>query len=196
MTAARSAVVDHSLAERRRYKREQIALAAHQFEPAQRLEARCKIADMSPGGAFVLSDAVPPRGTHVVVYIAGLGRFEGTIARTVPGGFGIEFRYSAHKREGIAELLTLYKHGNALMNTALRRHSRTPTRVNTSFTRANGDVVNCKMVDFSLSGVSLATEIRPAVGELVFISHVPGRVARHHDQGIGIEFLSRDKAVA
>jgi hypothetical protein len=52
------------------------------------------------------------------------------------------------------------------------------------------------MLDISLSGVSVATTIRPPVGELVFISQMTGRVARHHDTGIGIEFVSRDKAVA
>jgi len=196
MTSEKVTVVDHSLAERRRYKRERVDLAGRQFEPSENREATCKIVDLSAGGARVLSDVIPPPGTLVVVYIDGFGRFEGSIARTEQNGFGIEFNCSAHKRERLAELLKLYVSGSPIDETTLRRHDRTPAKGNVSFTRADGNVVNCKMLDISLSGVSVATDIRPPIGELVFISGITGRVARHHDTGIGIEFASRNKAVA
>jgi hypothetical protein len=196
MTSEIVALVDNSLAERRRYKREQVDLAGRQFEPTENREAHCKIADISPGGARVLSDSVPSPGALVVVYIDGFGRFEGRVARTEQNGFGIQFNCSARKRERLVELLKLYISGSPLDETRLRRHNRSSIKSNVSFTRANGNVVNCKMLDISLSGVSVATTIRPPVGELVFISQMTGRVARHHDTGIGIEFVSRDKAVA
>ena len=190
------AVVDNSLAERRRYKREQVDLAGRQFEPTENREAPCKIVDLSPGGARVLSEVVPPPGALVVIYIDGFGRIEGSIARTEQNGFGIQFNCSAQKRERFAELLKLYMSGSPLDETTLRRHDRTPAKGNVSFTRADGNVVNCKMLDISLSGVSVATGIRPPIGDLVFISGIAGRVARHHDTGIGIEFAPRNKAVA
>ncbi len=196
MTSEKVAVVDNSLAERRRYKREQVDLAGRQFEPAENREAQCKVVNLSPGGARVLSDVVPPPGALVVVYIDGFGRFEGSIARTEQNGFGIQFNCSAHKRERLAELLNLHMSGSPLDKTTLRRHDRSPAKGNVSFTRADGNVINCKMLDISLSGVSVATEMRPPIGELVLISRLAGRVARHHDTGIGIEFVSRDKAVA
>jgi hypothetical protein len=196
MTSETAAVVDHSLAERRRYKREQVDLAGRQFEPAKNREAHCKIADISAGGARILSDVVPLPGTIIVIYIDGFGRFEGSVARTEHDGFGIAFNCSAHKRERLVELLKRYTSGSPLDETRLRRHNRSSVKANVSFTRANGNVVSCKMLDISLSGVSVATGTRPPVGEFVVISQIAGRVARHHDTGIGIEFLSRDKAVA
>jgi hypothetical protein len=60
----------------------------------------------------------------------------------------------------------------------------------TRFTRANGDVVNCEVLDLSLSGVSLVTEVRPQIGELVLIGQMAGRVARIHERGIAIEFVT------
>jgi hypothetical protein len=189
-----AAVVDDSLEERRRYKREPVALAGRQFEPAENREAECRIADISLGGVRIESDVAPPLGARVVVYIEGFGRFEGSVVRSGRGSFGLEFSCSAHKREKLAEQLTQYVNGLPLENTALRRHSRMSTNAVISFTRASGEIVKCRVLDFSYSGVFLATESRPPVGEFVLINQVPGRVARHHDSGIAIEFLSHERA--
>jgi len=195
MTAVKGASVDYSIAERRRYKRERVELMGRQFEPAENREAHCKVVDISPGGARVLSDVVPPLGTLIVVYIDGFGRFEGSVARAEQSAFGIQFNCSEYKRERVAEQITLYMNGGSLDKSVLRRHERTPTKSMTRFTRANGDLVNCEVIDLSLSGVSLTTEIRPPVGELVLIGQMAGRIARHHGTGIGIEFLSQLSAV-
>ena len=193
MTADNEMAVDRSLAERRRYKRERVNLMGRHFEPAENREADCKIADISPGGARILSGVVPSPDAQVVVYIDGFGRFEGRVVRAARDGFAIQFNCSAHKRERVVKQLTNYVSGIPLEKTTLRRHDRTPTERMVSFTRANGDVVNCKVLDYSLSGVFLATEFRPPIGEFVLISQVPGRVVRHHDTGIAIEFTSQDK---
>ncbi len=200
MTTEQKTVVDHSLAERRRYRRERVGLPGRHFEPAENREAACKIADLSPGGACVLTEVVPPTGTHVVVYIDGFGRFEGNVTRTEEGSFGIEFNCTAHKRERVAQQLMLYVDGMPLEETTLRRHDRTKadgTKADgiVNFTRANGEIVECKVLDYSISGVYLITEARPAVGEFVLISKVPGRVARHHENGIAIEFTSHEQVV-
>ena len=64
------------------------------------------------------------------------------------------------------------------------------------FTRANGDVVSCEVLDLSMSGVSLETVSRPPLGEVVLIGQMAGRVARHHDNGIAIEFMTPMPAAA
>ena len=71
----------------------------------------------------------------------------------------------------------------------LRRHDRTPTKGFARFTRANGDILACEVVDLSLSGVSLKTDSRPPLGEVVLIGQMAGKVVRHHEQGIAIEFV-------
>ena len=45
------------------------------------------------------------------------------------------------------------------------------------------------MLDLSLSGVSLKTMARPPIGETVLIGHSAGRVVRHHENGVAIEFV-------
>src|SRR5277367_3322327 len=71
----------------------------------------------------------------------------------------------------------------------IRRHDRTPTKGIARFTRSDGQFVACEVMDLSVSGVSLKTDVRPPIGEFVLIGQMAGRVARHHDQGIGIEFI-------
>ena len=188
-------IAPEAQADRRRYKRVTVQLSGRLFVPSESREAHCKILDMSPGGARLSCDVLPPPGTLIVIYIDGFGRFEGQVARSIDGGVGVQFNCSAHKRERVAEQLTLYLNGGNLDEAALRRHDRTPTEGMARFTRANGEIVNCEVLDLSLSGVSLITEIRPPVGEFVLIGQMAGRVARHHDAGIGIEFIVHGEAV-
>ena len=194
--ADKEELVARARAERRRYKRVPVSLSGRLFVPAESREAHCKIADMSPGGARITTDVIPTQGAQVVIYIDGFGRFEGTVARPDEAGFGIQFQCSQHKRDRIAEQLTLYLNGGSADESVLRRHDRTPTKGLARFTRANGEIVNCEVLDLSLSGVSLATEARPPIGEFVLIGQMAGRVARHHETGIGIEFVAQDKAAA
>jgi hypothetical protein len=125
----------------------------------------------------------------------GFGRLEATVVRAAKGdlngnSFGVRFNCSALKRERIAEQLALYISSGTIDQAALRRHERAPTKGLARFTRANGDVVNCEVLDLSLGGVSLLTDARPQIGELVLIGQMAGRVARIHENGIAIEFVT------
>jgi hypothetical protein len=155
---------------------------------------------MSPGGAQVTCEIVPQPQADVVLYIDGFGRFEGAVARSPKGegGFGVRFNCTALKRERIAEQLNHYLKNGAIDETLLRRHDRKPSRGLARFTRASGEVVNCEVLDLSLGGVSLATEVRPQIGEIVLIGQMAGRVARIHENGIAIEFVTAppDKAAS
>jgi hypothetical protein len=109
---------------------------------------------------------------------------------TPEGSFGVQFHCSAMKRDKIAEQLTLYMNRGVVDEAAMRRHDREPTKGLTRFTRSNGEVLNCEVQDLSLSGVSLKTDARLPLGEIVLIGQTAGRVVRHHETGIAIEFVS------
>jgi hypothetical protein len=201
MTADMEALLAKARAERRRYQRVQVELDARLFVPGDQREAPCKVTDMSPGGAQLTCEIIPTADTSVILYIDGFGRFESVVARPPKGEwsdgkFGVKFHCSPLKRERVAEQLTLYINRGSIDDAVLRRHDRTPTKGLARFTRANGDVVTCEVLDLSLGGVSLATDVKPPVGERVVIGQMTGRVARHHETGIGIEFVrqAHDKA--
>lgn len=191
-------VIAKALAERRRFRRVPVNLPGRLFIPATSMEAQCKVVDLSPGGASIQCDTAPDIDTHIVLYIDGFGRFEGSVARRDASGFGLRFNATALKREKTAEQLTLFLNKALLDDTIVRAHDRTPTKGVAQFTRADGTVVKCEVIDLSPTGVSVKTALRPQVGEFVLIGQLAGRVARHHADGIGIQFvgLTHDKPTA
>lgn len=195
MATDKENVVAQAKAERRRYKRVAINIQGKVFVPGDERDASCSIVDLSPGGAQLACEMPLLAGTAVVLYIDGFGRFEGVVARPIDpasqpeGRFGIKFNCSALKRERVAEQLTAYLNKGVVDESTLRRHERAPSKGLARFTRANGDIVGCEVLDLSLSGVSLRSDMKPPIGEVVLIGQMAGRVARHHDSGIGIEFV-------
>jgi len=183
-------------AERRRFRRVRVDLPGRLFTPADGKEARCQICDLSPGGAAIACEIMPEQGTQVVLYVDGFGRFEGHVMRLDDSSFGVLFACTALKRERTAEQLTLFLNKDLVDESALRRHERTNQKGFAKFTRADGQIVHCEVMDISAGGVSLKTEIRPAIGEFVLIAQMAGRIARHHEQGIGIEFIGQEKTAA
>jgi PilZ domain-containing protein len=180
--------------ERRRFRRVRVDLPGRLFTPVDGKEARCQICDLSPGGAAIACEMLPEPGTQVILYVDGFGRFEGHVMRMDDSSFGVLFSCTALKRERTAEQLTLFLNKDMVDETVMRRHERTNQKGFAKFTRADGQIVQCEVMDISSSGVSLKTDVRPTIGEFILIAQMAGRVARHHEQGIGIEFVGQEKA--
>lgn len=192
MSEDRKAVVERAKAERRQFKRVPVELSGRIFVPSDNREAPCQVVDLSPGGAQVNCEINPPVDQAVVIYIEKFGRFEGTVVRPEEGGkFGIRFQCSAMKREKLAEQLTLYMNPDLVDASVLRQHERAETKGAAKFTRASGEIVVCEVLDLSLSGISLKTDVRPPMGEVVLIGHAAGRVVRHHETGIALELIGQ-----
>jgi hypothetical protein len=184
-------VLAKARADRRRFRRVDVNLPGKLFIPADSREVPCKVVDLSPGGASLECEFLPEIGTHVVLYVdGGFGRFEGAVARRDGYGFGMRFNATQMKREKIAEQLTLFMNKMVVDDaTVMRRHDRTPTKGLAQFTCADGTMTKCEVLDLSTGGVSLKTLVRPQIGEFVLIGKLAGRVARHHPDGIGLEFI-------
>ena len=54
---------------------------------------------------------------------------------------------------------------------------------------ADGQSVDCRVLDVSLSGASIGTEARPPIGSEVIFGKLRCRVMRYHERGIGVQFL-------
>ena len=71
-----------------------------------------------------------------------------------------------------------------------RRNERVAAKdIQQNLVLAEDVTVQCTVLDFSISGASIATPARPAIGTEVKLGNLRARVARHHDAGIGLQFL-------
>jgi hypothetical protein len=178
--------------EQRADERINVRLEGKLFVPAEETTFDCLIVDLSAGGAGIYCDEPPPLNTFVVLYINGFGRFEGVTTRYVKGELGLRFVCKEAKRRRLEQDLDNYVKDGMLGVTRLRRFQRSAARAPIDhFTRTNGSVVPCELVDISLQGVSLRTKVHPPIGEIIELGLTKGWVMRHFDDCIGVQFLQR-----
>jgi PilZ domain-containing protein len=179
-------------AERRRYKRLEVEVPGKVFLPSTGKEADCVVTNISPAGAEIACGVERLLDTPIVLYAAGLGRFDGHIVWERDGSYGVKFSGSESRQARLADRL-MSTGGEEAQGSDRQRDKHIASSSLAQFTRQDGSVVPCRVLDFSVSGVSVKTNVRPQVGEHVLIGGMVGRVARYHESGIGIEFVSRQR---
>jgi c-di-GMP-binding flagellar brake protein YcgR len=174
--------------ERRRHQRVDVNLIGR-FMLEDRREYPCQVVDMSPGGAGIIAPVTAVIGERVVAYIDHIGRIEGQVTRLISGGFAMSISAPLRKREKIASQLTWLANRHELKLPEDRRHERvTPRNPYTQITMNDGRSYRCRIIDISLSGAGLAMEVKPAVGTQVTLGKVKGRIVRHIEEGVAVEF--------
>ena len=155
-------------------------------------EHPCQVARATPLGAVFLTDIDVPSGVHVVAYIDEIGRVEGQIADKVPGGFGVRFNLTEARQKKLAERLEWLKNKDQDGSIEQRGHGRfEPASSMSHITLPDGRVYPCEVIDISLSGAAVTTEVMPALGTYVMLGKMRGRVVRYIDSGIAIEFAKQ-----
>ena len=159
------------------------------FMRASRHEYPCKLMDISVTSAGMMSPVAVDPGEHIVAYFDHIGGIEGKVERTFDGGFALGMSATQHKREKIAAQLTWLINKHELQAVPDRRHDRRTVNEKSTLKLDEGISIECRVLDVSLSGASIATPARPAIGTEVMFGKLRCRVMRHHDQGIGVAFL-------
>lgn len=174
--------------ERRRFQRVRVNLLGR-YMLADRREFPCQVVNMSPGGMALIAPVAGEPGERVIAYVDHLGRLEGHIARTFQNGFAMTIGATARKRDKLAAQLTWLANRHILGLPEDRRHGRiVPRNPMGRLIMPNGLNIGCRIIDVSESGAAVATNERPAIGALVMLGKVQGRVVRHLEDGFAIEF--------
>jgi hypothetical protein len=174
----------------RRYRRLPLSLRGR-FMRADRNEYSCELRNVSVGGAAIVTAHIPEVGERIVVYLDHLGGLEGTVARTMPDGFGLVFKVTEHKREKLAAQIMWLANREDFPDVTGRLHERVGTRGRrTTLKVEDGVVIDVELLDLSASGASIGTPARPPVGSFVVAGKTRAIVRRHHEHGIGLQFLS------
>jgi hypothetical protein len=182
--------------DRRRHVRFKVVLFGR-FMRESKHEYPCKLLDISVGGAALISPVVPELGEPIIAYFDQLGGLQGKVVRTLEGGFAIGFIATQHKREKLAAQITWLINRQELGGPEDRRHERIALKNHVSTLKLpDGQTVECKVLDVSLSGASVGTTARPEVGSEVVVGKMRARVVRRSETGIGVEFVDLQDAEA
>jgi hypothetical protein len=174
--------------ERRRFRRVPIAVSGRLLDAAGR-EHDCRTADISPGDVRIAAPALPGVGERVVLYLDTIGRVSGRVARTCgEGEVAIIFDFTAHKRERLAEQLTLRINKKLGLYEPFRPAARSDSHlIRLEF--ETGEAYDGEVLDFSLAGLTVRSRrAPPLIGTWVRVGNVYGRVARLIDRGFAIDF--------
>jgi hypothetical protein len=175
--------------DRRRHRRVPVTVTGR-FMREDKQEYPCQLVNMSAGGMAMLAPVTCDVGERIVAYLDNLGRIEGIVVRSFEGGFAVRILASLYKRERIANLLTWLVNQKSLGLSEERKHERVVPRINASkLILPNGEVHNCRVIDVSLSGASVACTVKPPIDTVVILGRMRGRVVRHHDQGLALQFI-------
>ena len=174
--------------ERRRHRRVKVSIAGR-YMLASKQEYPCQTVDMSPGGLRVAAPVKGEIGERVVFYFEDFGRLEGTIVRIGGDGFAVELSLTPNKRERVADLLTWMVNNEDGDTETNRRHKRiTPKKRDAQLIVAGGASIPVTIVDVSVSGVGLKANELPDIGTRVDVGRRSGKVVRHFNGGLAVEF--------
>lgn len=159
-------------------------------------EHACQVLDITYEGATFISSTAPAPGIHIVAYLEELGRMEVMAEAAVAGGFRVRFTASGPRLERLQQRISWLKQKDEGASEN-RRHPRfEPKDKNSSITLPDGRVYACEVIDISISGAAIRTEILPSLGTYVMLGKMKGRIVRYVDGGCAIEFVKQmDKSL-
>ena len=159
---------------------------------ASRDEVDCIVVTMSPGDAELQASARVSAGDRIIAYVDHVGRIEGVVERVAANNtFILTVNATERKREKLAAQLTWIANKHELGLPEDRRHERVAPRNNRSdLSLDDGRSYPCRIIDLSLSGAAVEIAVRPALGTAVQLGNMRGRVVRHFQEGVAIEFLA------
>jgi len=174
--------------ERRRHQRVKVALLGR-YMLSSRREYPCQTIDMSPGGLALIAPVPAQQGERIVVYLDHVGRVEGSMVRAIPNGFAMTVTATIRKRDKLAAQLTWLANRSMLGLPEDRRHERVaPRNPRAMIVLEDGSEVEVRIIDVSLSGAAVTTNLQLPIGAPITLGKTAARVVRHFDKGIAVEF--------
>ena len=175
--------------ERRRHARVKVVIDGRLMIESKE-EFSCETMDMSPGGIRLRTEAKGRITEKVVAYLDHFGRVEGLIVRNTIEGFALKLSLPQTKRDRVADLLTWLANRKTLGHTEDRRHQRIVPRLTETMLQLDpGIFMPAQIIDISVSGAGISVPKQPSIGARVLVGRTPGKVVRHLQDGIAIEFL-------
>lgn len=174
--------------EERRFQRVPVVLTGRYMLESYS-EYPCQTVNMSPGDMTLTAPVKARAGEKVVVYLDEMGRLTGVALRQTETGFIVIMNLPLFKRDKLADQITWFANRHLFKSEADRRHHRVVPMMQRALMRfPNGREIIVKILDISLSGAGVETELRPEIGSSIFLGSKRAVIVRHYDSGFGAEF--------
>ena len=162
------------------------------YDPEGRLRTfACRTNRISPYRMMVDVPVVGKVGDYLTSFFPEFGKLDGTISDTKPGCFLLEIDVTYAMREKLANKLTwLEGKLNDPQIFDRRRHPRMiPVRSRSTLTLSDGAIHECNVIDMSVSGAAISTQLPLEIGTALAIGACVGRVVRIFAGGFAVEFV-------
>jgi len=157
-------------------------------------EHACQVTELTNSGATFITTSVPPEGQAIVAYLEEVGRIEAVSGSARPGGFAISFTLRGSRLERLQQRIKWLQERSQsdAEADANRRHGRfEPSERVSQITLPDGRIYTCEVLDISLSGAAIKTDVMPGIGTYLMLGKMRGRVVRYSEFGVGIEFVKQ-----
>jgi hypothetical protein len=162
------------------------------YDPQGRLRTfACRTTRVSPFRMMIDVPVVGKVGDRLTSYFREFGKFDGEITDTVTGSFLVELEMTRAMRVRLADKLVWLekKQKDAGVRDSRKDARFIPSAPHTMLTLADGTLMSCFIIDVSLSGVAVSSEIQPPIGTPLAVGAYVGRVVRIFEEGFAIKFV-------
>jgi hypothetical protein len=152
----------------------------------------CRAINISPQAVALAAPVQGAIGQQVLVELEHFGKLDGSIIRLLTDrGFVMAVAVNGEERERLADKISwLEKHKNLEVSDRRAQARFAPKSPYATLMLADGTMRSCFVIDLSVTGAAVSTDIVPGLGTAVSIGNVMGRVVRHIDGGFAVKFYA------
>ena len=178
-----------------------IVSMASLFSLADRRDARgerrvfaARVVHLSPHALTFATTITAKPGERVIAKVEAIGSFEGFVTRRLERGFIMSINASEEGRKKLADkIVWVEKRKNHDVPDQRGGERIIPGNPYSRMVFADGAIESCLVLDFSLSGAAVSADTVPAVGTVLAVGSVVGRVMRHFEGGFAVQFIERQE---
>ena len=170
------------------------SLANRRDLKGNRREFACRTSRVSPQQMMVAVPVVGNVGERVISYFGEFGKLDGLITDVVQGGFLLDLFVNKARREQLASKLTwLDRQQREAVVDARATERIVPENPHSSIVLADGSTTSCFVIDMSVTGAAVSSELQPEIGTPLAVGRTVGRVVRHFAEGFAVKFIEQQQ---
>jgi hypothetical protein len=155
----------------------------------------CSVLKMSSRAIELSAPVTAAVGEWVCVHFDTFGKFEGPIIRTGRRSLVMRIVATVEETNKVADKIAWIENKGTADS---RHHERfVPFNRASTLMLADGSVLPCEIIDYSISGVAVDVDFEAELGTVLKVGKVIGRVVRRFAGGFAVEFanIQQDQTV-